>query len=164
MSIFQDDLELKRVVTVRLWVRVSSHAYVRVVRIGVKTPKIKWWTNFICFWVEETLLKYVRITHHLSFDWDYALVRFNTWEFQTLFVLWRSSRVLCTWLVDWDTKNIEIGTRYKKVKSKSYPRPIYVPVKVTTLSSIRIELKDKNLNPVVFTLYDLHCVLHFRLV
>ena len=59
-------------------------------------------------------------------------------------------------------KNIEIGPRYKKLKLESYPRPIYVPVKVTTLSSIRIELKDENLNPVEFASNDLHCVVHFK--
>ena len=59
-------------------------------------------------------------------------------------------------------RNIEIGPRYKKTKSESYVRPIYVSVKVSTLDSIRIELKDENLNSVDFNSNDLHCVLHFK--
>ena len=59
-------------------------------------------------------------------------------------------------------RNIEIGPRYKKTKSESYVRPIYVSVKVSILDSIRIELKDENLNSVDFNLNDLHCVLHFK--
>ena len=57
-------------------------------------------------------------------------------------------------------KNIEVGGRYNKVKSEFYLRPLYVPVKVTTLD--RFVLKDENLNPVDFFTNDLHCVLHFK--
>ena len=39
-------------------------------------------------------------------------------------------------------KNIEVGGRYNKVKSESYLRPLYVPVKVTTLDRLRLVLKD----------------------
>ena len=59
-------------------------------------------------------------------------------------------------------RNKDIGPRYKKTKSESYLRPIYVPVKVSTLDSIKIELKDENLNLVNFNLSDLHCLLHFK--
>ena len=59
-------------------------------------------------------------------------------------------------------RNIEIGPRYIKTKSESYVRPIYVSVKVSTLDSIRIEIKDENLNSVDFNSNDLHCVLHFK--
>ena len=59
-------------------------------------------------------------------------------------------------------RNKEIGPRYKKTKSESYLRPIYVPVKVSTLDSIRIELKDENLNSVDFNSSDLHSLLHFK--
>ena len=45
-------------------------------------------------------------------------------------------------------KNIEVGTIYKKVKLESYPKPIYVPVKESTLDRIiRLEFKDENLQP-----------------
>ena len=43
-------------------------------------------------------------------------------------------------------------------------RPINVSVKVSTLDSIRFELKDENLNSVDFNSNDLHCVLHFKKV
>ena len=59
-------------------------------------------------------------------------------------------------------RNIEIGPRYKKIKSESYLRTIYVPVKVSTQDSIRIKLKDENLNSVDFNSIDLHCVLQFK--
>ena len=47
-------------------------------------------------------------------------------------------------------RNIEIGRRYKKTKLKSYLRPIYLPAEVSMLDSIRIELKDKNVNSIDF--------------
>ena len=56
-------------------------------------------------------------------------------------------------------RNIEMGPRYKKTKSESYLRPIYVSEKVSTLDSIRIELKDENLNSVDINSNDLHFVL-----
>ena len=60
-------------------------------------------------------------------------------------------------------KNIEVGGRYNKVKSESYLRPLYVPVKVTNLDSLRVVLKVENLNPMAFSSIDLHCVLlHFK--
>ena len=59
-------------------------------------------------------------------------------------------------------RNIEIGTRYKKVKSESYPKSIHVPVKVSTLDRIRLEFKDENLQPLELNSNDLHCVLHFK--
>ena len=59
-------------------------------------------------------------------------------------------------------RNVEIGTRYKKVKSESYTKPIYVPVKVSTLDRIRLEFKDENLQPLELNSNDLHCVLHFK--
>ena len=42
-------------------------------------------------------------------------------------------------------------------------KPIYVSVKVSTLDSLRIKFKDKNLNSVDFNSNDLHCVLHFKI-
>ena len=84
----------------------------------------------------------------------------------------RSSRFyLCSYIVQESyvrdsfiqiLKNIEVGTRYKKVKPESYPKPIYVPVKVSTLDRIRLEFKDKNLQPLELDSNDLHCVLHFK--
>ena len=59
-------------------------------------------------------------------------------------------------------RKVDIGTRYKKVKSESYPKPIYVPVKVSTLDRVRLEFKDENLQPLELNSNDLHCVLHFK--
>ena len=59
-------------------------------------------------------------------------------------------------------RNVEIGTRCKKVKSESYTKPIYVPVKVSTLDRIRLVFKDENLQPLELNSNDLHCVLHFK--
>ena len=59
-------------------------------------------------------------------------------------------------------RNVEIGTRYKKVNFESYTKPIYVPVKVSTLDRIRLVFKDENLQPLELNSNDLHCVLHFK--
>lgn len=59
-------------------------------------------------------------------------------------------------------RNIELTGRYKKVKSETYINPRYVPIKVSILDTLRVVLKDENLEPVQFSTNDLHCVLHFR--
>ncbi len=59
-------------------------------------------------------------------------------------------------------RNVEVGSRYKKYKLIEYARPVYVKTKSTSFQSIRLYLRDDNLNPVTFTSNDLHCVLHFK--
>lgn len=59
-------------------------------------------------------------------------------------------------------RNIEIQTRYKKLKTEEFVNPVYVPVKVKNLSTIRLYLLDEHLNPVQFQSSDLHCVLHLK--
>ena len=59
-------------------------------------------------------------------------------------------------------RNIEIETRYKKLQTKEYINPAYVPVTVNHFNSIHISLRDQDLNPIDFTTNDLHCVVHFK--
>ena len=59
-------------------------------------------------------------------------------------------------------RNIEVNTRYKKLKTESYPVPLYVPVKTTHLHTLKLRLLDENLDPVTFNSNDFHCVLHLK--
>lgn len=59
-------------------------------------------------------------------------------------------------------RNIEIQSRYKKLKASEFSSPTYVPVKVTNLNTIRLYLLDEHLNQVEFQSSDLHCVLHLK--
>ena len=59
-------------------------------------------------------------------------------------------------------RNIEIETRYKKLKSDKYHHPVYLPVRINHLSAVRLYMIDENLNQVDFKTNDLHCVLHFK--
>ena len=59
-------------------------------------------------------------------------------------------------------RNIEIETRYKKLQTKEYVNPEYIPVTVNHFNSLHIYLRDENLNSVNFTTNDLHCVVHFK--
>ena len=59
-------------------------------------------------------------------------------------------------------RNIEVNTRYKKLKTESYSAPLYVPVKTTQLRTLKLRLLDQNLDPVTFSSNDFHCVLHLK--
>ena len=59
-------------------------------------------------------------------------------------------------------RNIEIETRYKKLKSETFEEAIYLPVNVSNLNAIRLYLLDEDLQPINFDSNDLHCVLHFK--
>lgn len=59
-------------------------------------------------------------------------------------------------------RNIEVGTRYKKLQSLEYTRPLYTPVTIKYFNSLHLYLRDEDLNPVEFKSNDLHCVLHFK--
>ena len=59
-------------------------------------------------------------------------------------------------------RSIEIETKYRKQKYKEFIHRVYLPVTVTNLNSLRLYLKDENLNPVLFDINDLHCVLHLK--
>lgn len=59
-------------------------------------------------------------------------------------------------------RNVEIGTKSKKLLSTEFTRLTYQPVTVTQLTSLRLYIKDEHLNPVIFGTNDLHCVIHFK--
>ena len=59
-------------------------------------------------------------------------------------------------------RNIEIATRYKKFISETFEEGIYIPVNVTNLSTVRLNLLEADLHPVQFESEDLHCILHFK--
>lgn len=61
-------------------------------------------------------------------------------------------------------RNIEISGRYNRIKTETFTNPVYTRIKVHTLDSIRIVLKDENLNPIIFESNDFHCLLHFKKV
>ena len=114
------------------------------------------------FWIQLSK------SYHLDGQWTCALTEITLdCDFKQ-----RSKRLyLCCDLVEESyarntlipvLRNIEIGTKYKKVLSTEFIRPIYVPVTVTQLTSLRLYFKDENLNPVDFETNDLHCVLHFK--
>ena len=88
------------------------------------------------FWIE------IPKPYLLEGHWTFALIEITlTCDFKP-----RSQRIyLCSDIVQESyvhnalieiERNVEIGTRYKKVKSESYTKPIYVPVKVSTLDRI----------------------------
>ena len=59
-------------------------------------------------------------------------------------------------------RNIEVNSRYKKLKTELFTLPLYVPIKTRHLHSLKLEILDENLKPVVFKTNDLHCVIHFK--
>ena len=59
-------------------------------------------------------------------------------------------------------RNIEVGTRYKKLQAVEYTHPIYVPVAANHFNTLNLYLRDEDLYPVEFKSNDLHCVLHFK--
>jgi hypothetical protein len=61
-------------------------------------------------------------------------------------------------------RNVEVGSRYKKLQFVEYSHPVYVPVTVNHFNSLHLYLRDEDLNSVEFKSNDLHCVLHFKKV
>ena len=61
-------------------------------------------------------------------------------------------------------RNIEVNTRYGKIKTEQYSVPLYVPVNRTYLHTAKLRLLDENLDPVTFSKNNFHCVLHLKWV
>ena len=59
-------------------------------------------------------------------------------------------------------RNLEIGTRYNKLRLFTFENPIYISVKSEKLEDVRLYLRDSELQPVTFESNELNCVLHFR--
>ena len=59
-------------------------------------------------------------------------------------------------------RNIEIYNKSKKYLTENFEEGIYLPVNVTHLTSLRVYLRDSDLQPVQFDSNDLHCLLHFK--
>ena len=59
-------------------------------------------------------------------------------------------------------RNIEVNTRYKKLKTEVYSHPLYIPVTATHLQTLKLYLLDDQLKPVIFKDNDFHCVLHLK--
>ena len=47
-------------------------------------------------------------------------------------------------------RNIEIETRYKKLKSETFEEAVYLPVNVSYLNAITLYLLDEDLQPITF--------------
>ena len=59
-------------------------------------------------------------------------------------------------------RNIEVNVRYKKLKTEQFSHPLFIPVKVPHLHTLKLYLLDSQLHPVNFKENDLHCVLHLK--
>ena len=59
-------------------------------------------------------------------------------------------------------RNIEIYNKSKKYLTENFEEGIYLPVNVNHLTSVRVYLRDSDLQPVQFDSNDLHCLLHFK--
>ena len=59
-------------------------------------------------------------------------------------------------------RNIEIYNKSKKYLTEYFDNDIYLPVNVTHLMSIRVYLRDSDVQPVEFDSNDLHCLLHLK--
>ena len=59
-------------------------------------------------------------------------------------------------------RNIEIYKKSKKYLTENFEDDTYLSENVTYLTSVRVYLRDSDLEPVQFDSNDLHCVLHFQ--
>ena len=59
-------------------------------------------------------------------------------------------------------RNVEVQSRYGKLKSIEFVRPLYVKIRSQHFQKVRLYLLDESLLPVQFETNDLHCVLHLR--